>query len=86
MDKKTGNSNKRKRQITNMVMTISLIVVMASGILLHPLRGVGLIKILHALSSLTLTAGIVVHVLQHRGRKKCASAKQRGTEGERNVS
>ena len=86
MDQKKGNNKKRKRQIVNMVMTISLIVVMASGILLHPLRGVVLIKILHTLSSLTLTASIVVHVLQHRVKKKCTSTKQRGTEGEMDVS
>ena len=86
MDKKKRTNKRRKRQMINIVMTVSLIVVMASGILLHPLRGVMLMKLLHTLSSLTLTASIVVHVVQHWGGKKRVAGDRQRAEGELDVS
>ena len=41
-------------------------VVLATGILIHPLQGAFLILILHKISSGVLVLGTIAHVLQHR--------------------
>lgn len=47
----------------------ALAVVFVTGMLLHPLHGMMVIKILHKLFSVLLAVGMIVHVVQHRDRK-----------------
>lgn len=45
-----------------------LATVFLTGMMLHPLQGVLLIKVLHKLSSVLLVLGMIVHVVQHKKR------------------
>lgn len=40
------------------------------GVMLHPLHGVMLLKILHKLSAVVFVVGIIIHMVQHKERKK----------------
>lgn len=53
-------------RLVDWMLMIDLAVVFLSGMLLHPLQGVAVIKILHKLSSVLLLAGMIVHVVQHK--------------------
>lgn len=53
------------RKVDIMLMA-SLAVLVLTGILLHPLQGMLLLKILHKLSAVLFVIGMIVHVLQHR--------------------
>lgn len=48
------------------ILLAALIVVFLSGILLHPLQQVFVIKMVHKVSSVILVIGVIVHILQHR--------------------
>lgn len=50
-------------------LMVALATVFVTGILLHPLQGILLIKILHKLSSVFLITGMVVHVVQHKEKR-----------------
>lgn len=51
-------------------MLIAAMAVLAlTGVLLHPLQGAFVIKILHKLSAVLFVIGTIVHVIQHRGIK-----------------
>lgn len=52
------------------VLVILLVVVFVSGVLLGPLQDVLAVKLIHKLSAVLLVVGIVVHVLQHRGKRE----------------
>ncbi len=62
-------NKKTKRQITNWVMLVSLIIVMVTGMLLRPMPGMWM-GITHAASGLTLTISIVIHCFQHRRKRQ----------------
>lgn len=61
-------NRKAKMKIINRAMMFSLILVMATGILLRSLPGMWM-GIIHGVSGITLTVSIVIHCLQHRGKK-----------------
>ena len=58
----------KKRVIINWMMLVSLIAVVISGILLHPMPGMWL-GIVHGVSGMILTISIIIHCFQHRGKK-----------------
>ena len=41
-----------------------------TGMLLHPMQGVFIIKLLHKLSAIVFILGTVAHVVQHRAGRK----------------
>lgn len=59
-------------QAVDWLLMAALAILFVTGILLHPLHGVLLIKILHKLSAVLFVLGVVVHTVQHRSVKKKA--------------
>lgn len=57
---------KRSVQIVDVLLLATLLAVFVSGVLLHPLREMLPILILHKISSVCFVAGMIAHVLQHR--------------------
>lgn len=53
-------------QMVDRILFLALAVVFVSGILLHPLQGVLIIRILHKVSSVIFALGMIIHVLQHK--------------------
>ena len=53
-------------QMVDRMILFAFTVVLATGILIHPLQGAFLILILHKISSGVLVLGTIAHVLQHR--------------------
>ena len=53
-------------QLADWGIFAALAVLLFTGMLLHPLQDMLLIKMLHKLSAVFLTSGIIVHVVQHR--------------------
>ncbi len=53
-------------QLVNQVMLSALLVLFVTGMLLHPLQGVLVLKLLHKLSAVLLILGMIGHVIQHR--------------------
>ena len=62
-------SKRTKLMITNYVMLAALIVAMVTGFLAKPFPSMWM-GISHALSSVILTIGVIVHCFQHRPKKK----------------
>ena len=56
-------------RMVDWILLTALALVFLSGMLLHPLRGMLAIKILHKISSVFLAAVMIVHMLQH-GKEK----------------
>ena len=65
----------KKYRIVDIVLIISLGIICISGVLLHPLNGVLLIKIVHKLASVVLCIALIWHVIQHKkkGNKRNVS-------------
>lgn len=57
---------KNGARIVDQVLIGAMIVLFATGMLLHPLQNVLILKILHKLSAVVFVLGIIGHVLQHR--------------------
>lgn len=59
-------------RLVDQVLFVSLAVLFVTGMLLHPLQGIFLIKIIHKLTAIVFVFGIIGHVAQHRttGGKK----------------
>lgn len=59
-------------RLVDQVLLVSLTVLFVTGMLLHPLQGVLVVKILHKLAAIVFVLGIIGHVVQHRtiGGKK----------------
>lgn len=53
-------------RILDQVLVGALIVLFVTGMLLHPLQGVLVLKILHKLAAVVLVLGIIGHIAQHR--------------------
>ncbi len=53
-------------QIADWVLMAALVVLFLTGMLLHPLQGMLIIKILHKLAAVIFVLGMLVHILQHR--------------------
>ncbi|MGN0394323.1 MAG: hypothetical protein ACI4EF_03075 [Coprococcus sp.] len=53
-------------KLTDWIMMIALLIVLISGVLLHPFKGIFVIKVIHKISSLFFILGMIVHVIQHK--------------------
>lgn len=53
-------------RLTDWVLMAVTAILFLTGILLHPLQGILIIKILHKLSSVLFILGIILHMVQHR--------------------
>lgn len=57
-------------RVVDQILIAATLVMVFSGIMLHPLHGVMLLKILHKLSAVVFVVGIIIHMVQHKERKK----------------
>lgn len=57
-------------QLVDRMLFIALAAVFVSGMLLHLLQGRLAVLIIHKLSSVCLIVGIIVHILQHKKKRK----------------
>lgn len=55
-------------QAVDWMLIGSLAVLFLTGMLLHPLQGMLVLKILHKLAAVLFVLGIIVHMVQHRKR------------------
>lgn len=53
-------------QTVDWVLMAALAVLCVTGMLLRPLQGMLIIKILHKLAAVIFVSGMIVHILQHR--------------------
>ncbi|MGN0154695.1 MAG: hypothetical protein ACI4A3_09600 [Lachnospiraceae bacterium] len=58
--------NKRFIRLVDWILMASTVILLLTGILLHPMQGVLLIKILHKISAVLFVLGIILHMVQHR--------------------
>lgn len=52
-------------QIVDWVLLAAIIILILSGILLHPMHEVLILKILHKLAAVVFVIGLIAHVVQH---------------------
>lgn len=57
-------------RVVDQILIAATLVMVFSGIMMHPLHGVMLLKILHKLSAVVFVVGIIIHMVQHKERKK----------------
>lgn len=57
-------------QAVDWILIAALIVLVVSGILLHPLGGLLILKIIHKLAAVIFVLGLFAHILQHVKKKK----------------
>lgn len=57
-------------QVVDQMLLISLVVMFVSGMLIHPLHGMLMVKLLHKLSAVVFVLAMVGHVCQHMPAKK----------------
>lgn len=60
----------RSIQIIDRILIALLAILLITGILLHPLHQVLVLKILHKLSAVLFVFGVIVHIIQHKRTKK----------------
>ena len=58
-------------KVVDILSTLSLFGVMVSGFLLKPFSGKPAVLLIHKLCAVVLTLGIIVHISQHRLKKRC---------------
>lgn len=68
MSKKKEIYKKPSARIVDWVLMASLIILLVTGMLLHPMQGVLALKILHKLAAVLFVLGVIGHILQHRRR------------------
>lgn len=56
--------------VVDYVLIISLAFIFVTGVLLHPLKSIMLIKILHKLASVVFCIATIWHVVQHKKKGK----------------
>lgn len=57
-------------RLVDQVLLAALIVMFVTGMLMHPLHGMFVVKLLHKLSAVLFVLCTVGHVAQHRARRK----------------
>ena len=62
-------------RLVDQVLLAALIVMFVSGMLIHPLHGMFVVKLLHKLSAVLFVLCTFGHVAQHRARRKQFSGK-----------
>lgn len=55
-------------RIVDWVLMASLVLLLVTGVLLHPMQDVLALKILHKLAAVLFVLGVIGHILQHRRR------------------
>lgn len=60
-------------RVVDQVLIAALLILFATGILMHPLQGILILKILHKLSAVVFVLAIIGHVIQHRTETSGAS-------------
>lgn len=60
----------RSIQIIDWTLIALLAILLSTGILLHPLHEVLLLKIIHKLSAVLFVIGIIIHMVQHKKSMK----------------
>lgn len=60
-------------QVVDQMLLISLIVMFVSGMLIHPMHGMLIVKLLHKLSAVVFVLAMVGHVCQHMPAQKRVS-------------
>lgn len=53
-------------RLIDWTLTALLVILLLTGILLHPLHGMLILKIIHRLSAVFLVIGIIIHMVQHK--------------------
>lgn len=66
----------KRIRLTDEVLMGALAVLSVTGMLMHPLQGVLLVKILHKLSGMVFILGLITHILQHK--KLCKKTERSG--------
>lgn len=57
-------------QMVDKILMAAFAAVILTGILLHPLQDMLILKILHKLSAVIFVVGIIVHMVQHSSKRK----------------
>lgn len=60
----------RSIQVIDWALTMLLAILFLTGILLHPLHEILVLKIIHKLSAVLFVLGIITHIVQHRRTTK----------------
>jgi heme A synthase len=64
------NRQEKAVRIVEDILLGALLTLLATGVLMYPLQGAFIIKMLHKLAALVFVAAVVTHILQHRKRQK----------------
>lgn len=56
-------------RIADVALFLSLLLLLLPGIVIHPMEGVMILKILHKLSGVVFVLCLVIHAVQHRGNR-----------------
>lgn len=57
---------KKSVRLMDQILIAALLILFVTGILMHPLQGILVLKILHKLSAVVFVLGIIGHIIQHR--------------------
>lgn len=60
------NHRKVSIRCVDWILMVALAVVIVTGVLLHPLQGMLVLKILHKLSAVIFVIGVIAHMVQHK--------------------
>lgn len=66
MQMKKMRYKKMHVRVVDWVLMASLAVLLVTGMLLHPMQGVLVLKIVHKLAAVLFVLGIIGHIIQHR--------------------
>lgn len=66
MQLKKLKHKKQQIQAVDWLLVASVEILFVTGILLHPMREVLALKIVHKLAAVLFVIGIIVHIIQHR--------------------
>lgn len=60
----------RSVQVIDWALIAILAILFLTGILLHPLHEMLILKIIHKLSAVLFVLGVIAHIIQHKKKKK----------------
>lgn len=81
-----------KVKIADEVLLAALAVLFVTGMLMHPMQEVLLVKILHKLSGVVFSLGLITHIVQHKkmgkkaGNTEARKRQEKNREGAAHVS
>lgn len=68
-----------KWRVTDIVLTIAALFLMITGMLIHPMKDMAAVLMVHKLSAVVLVIACVVHVVSHRQKQSKASSIEKNT-------